>query len=611
MHVPMTKPTGDTARHLETILKSLPDKPGVYQYYDKDEHLIYVGKAKNLKKRVSSYFNKDTSLIGKVRVLVSRITDIRLIIVDTELDALLLENTLIKKHQPRYNVMLKDDKTYPWICIKNEPFPRIFPTRNLIKDGSEYFGPYASGKMMHTLLDLVRQLYPMRNCNFNLTDSNIRHHKFKVCLEYHIGNCKGPCEGLQSAEEYQQNIAAIKEIIRGNISMVKQQLHIMMKEYASEFAYEKAQIVKDKIEQLDKYQSRSTVVNPSIHNVDVFSYAEDSAAGYVNFMKVVDGAIVQSHTLEMRRKLEETPEELMILAIMDIRQRFSSNAGEIIVPFALEIELPEVNFTVPQRGDKKKLLELSERNSKFYQMEKQRQKDLVDPERRSKRVLTQMMKDLRLTEPPVRIDCFDNSNIQGAYPVAAMVVFTNAKPDKKEYRHFNIRTVEGPDDFASMEEIIYRRYKRVLEEEKPLPQLIVIDGGKGQLSAALNSLEKLGLRGSIGIIGIAKRLEEIYYPEDQVPMYLDKKSETLRIIQQLRDEAHRFGITHHRKRREKGTIKTALTGIEGIGEATARLLLQKFKSVKNIQKATLVELQEVVGNSKGNLVHNYFLNQPK
>jgi len=607
----MTKPTGDTARHLETILKSLPDKPGVYQYYDKDEHLIYVGKAKNLKKRVSSYFNKDTSLIGKVRVLVSRITDIRLIIVDTELDALLLENTLIKKHQPRYNVMLKDDKTYPWICIKNEPFPRIFPTRNLIKDGSEYFGPYASGKMMHTLLDLVRQLYPMRNCNFNLTDSNIRHHKFKVCLEYHIGNCKGPCEGLQSAEEYQQNIAAIKEIIRGNISMVKQQLHIMMKEYASEFAYEKAQIVKDKIEQLDKYQSRSTVVNPSIHNVDVFSYAEDSAAGYVNFMKVVDGAIVQSHTLEMRRKLEETPEELMILAIMDIRQRFSSNAGEIIVPFALEIELPEVNFTVPQRGDKKKLLELSERNSKFYQMEKQRQKDLVDPERRSKRVLTQMMKDLRLTEPPVRIDCFDNSNIQGAYPVAAMVVFTNAKPDKKEYRHFNIRTVEGPDDFASMEEIIYRRYKRVLEEEKPLPQLIVIDGGKGQLSAALNSLEKLGLRGSIGIIGIAKRLEEIYYPEDQVPMYLDKKSETLRIIQQLRDEAHRFGITHHRKRREKGTIKTALTGIEGIGEATARLLLQKFKSVKNIQKATLVELQEVVGNSKGNLVHNYFLNQPK
>jgi excinuclease ABC subunit C len=607
----MTKPTGDTARHLETILKSLPDKPGVYQYYDKDENLIYVGKAKNLKKRVSSYFNKDTSLVGKVRVLVSKITDIRLIIVDTELDALLLENTLIKKHQPRYNVMLKDDKTYPWICIKNEPFPRIFPTRNLIKDGSEYFGPYASGKMMHTLLDLVRQLYPLRNCNLNLTDSNIRHHKFKVCLEYHIGNCKGPCEALQTAEEYQQNITAIKEIIRGNISTVKQQLHVLMKEYAADFAFEKAQIVKDKIEQLDRYQSRSTVVNPAIHNVDVFSYAEDSSAGYVNFLKVVDGAIVQSHTLEMRRKLEETPEELMVLAIMDIRQRFSSNAGEVIVPFVLDLELPDVGFTVPQRGDKKKLLELSERNSKFYQMEKQRQKDLVDPERRSKRVLAQMMKDLRLQEPPVRIDCFDNSNIQGAYPVAAMVVFTNAKPDKKEYRHFNIRTVEGPDDFASMEEIIYRRYKRVLEEEKPLPQLIVIDGGKGQLSAALSSLEKLGLRGRICIIGIAKRLEEIYYPEDQVPMYLDKKSETLRIIQQLRDEAHRFGITHHRKRREKGTIKTALTGIEGIGEATAQLLLQKFKSVKNIRKATIEELQEVAGKAKGIVIHNYFLKEPK
>jgi len=607
----MTKPSGDTALHLETILKSLPDKPGIYQYFDKDEQIIYVGKAKSLKKRVSSYFNKDASLVGKVRVLVAKITDIRIIIVETELDALLLENTLIKQYQPRYNVMLKDDKTYPWICIKNEPFPRLFPTRILVKDGSDYFGPYASGKMMHTLLDLVRQLFPLRNCMLNLTDTNIRNQKFKICLEYHIGNCKGPCEGMQTAEDYQQNIAAIKEIIRGNIGMVKQQLHLMMKEYAAEFAYEKAQIVKDKIEQLDRYQSRSTVVNPSIHNVDVFSYAEDSSAGYVNFLKVVDGAIVQSHTIEMRRKLEETPEELMILAIMDIRQRFSSTAEEILVPFPIDLELPKVIINVPQRGDKKKLVELSERNSKFYQMEKQRQKDLVDPERRSKRVLAQMMKDLRLKEHPVRIDCFDNSNIQGAYPVAAMVVFTNAKPDKKEYRHFNIRTVEGPDDYASMEEIIYRRYKRVLEEEKPLPQLIVIDGGKGQLSAALNSLEKLGLRGSIVIIGIAKRLEEIYYPDDQVPMYLDKKSETLRIIQHLRDEAHRFGITHHRKRREKGTIKTALTGIEGIGEATSQLLLQKFKSVKNIQKATFEELQEVVGKAKGKVVFEYYTKPKK
>lgn len=602
----MAKPGSDIAIHLETILKSLPDKPGVYQYFDREGKIIYVGKAKSLKKRVSSYFNKDSSLVGKVRVLVSKITDIRLILVETELDALLLENTLIKNYQPRYNVMLKDDKTYPWICIKNEPFPRIFPTRNILKDGSEYFGPYASGKMMHTILDLVRQLYPLRNCTLNLSENNIRKGRFKVCLEYHIGNCKGPCEGLQSAEDYQETITAIKEIIRGNISTVRQQLIVLMKSMAADFAYEKAQVIKDKIDLLDRYQSRSTVVNPSINNVDVFSFAEDSSAGYINFLKVVSGAIVQSHTIEMRRKLDESPEELMILAITEIRLRFSSNAAEVLVPFKLDIELPDVSFAVPQRGDKKKLLELSERNAKFYQMEKQRQKDLVDPERHSKRVLQTMMKDLRLTEPPVRIDCFDNSNIQGAYPVAAMVVFVNAKPEKKEYRHFNIRTVEGPDDYASMEEIIYRRYKRVLEEEQPLPQLIVVDGGKGQLSAALNSLEKLGLRGSIGIIGIAKRLEEIYYPEDSLPMYLDKKSETLRIIQQLRDEAHRFGITHHRKRREKGTIKTALTGIEGIGDATSQLLLQKFKSVKNVQKASIEELQEVIGNAKGKVVYDYF-----
>ena len=607
----MANPGNDIASHLDTILKSLPDSPGVYQYFDKEGKIIYVGKAKSLKKRVSSYFNKDSSLVGKVRVLVSKITDIRFIIVETELDALLLENTLIKNYLPRYNVLLKDDKTYPWICIKNEPFPRIFPTRNIVKDGSDYFGPYASVKMMNNILDLVRQLYPLRNCTLSLTENNIRKARFKVCLEYHIGNCKGPCEGLQSAEDYQKTITAIKEIIRGNISMVRQQLIGLMKDYAADFAFEKAQVVKEKIDLLDRYQSRSTVVNPSINNVDVFSFAEDSAAGYINFLKVVSGAIVQSHTIEMRRKLDESPEELMTLAITEIRLRFSSNANEVLVPFKVDMELPDVSFVVPQRGDKKKLLELSERNAKFYQLEKQRQKDLVDPERHSKRVLQTMMKDLRLTEPPVRIDCFDNSNIQGAYPVAAMVVFVNGKADKKEYRHFNIRTVEGPDDYASMEEIIYRRYKRVLEEEQPLPQLIVVDGGKGQLSAALNSLEKLGLRGSVGIIGIAKRLEEIYYPDDPLPMYLDKKSETLKIIQQLRDEAHRFGITHHRKQREKGTIKTALTGIEGIGEATARMLLQKFKSVKNIQKATLEELQDVAGKAKGKVVYANFVKADK
>lgn len=591
---------------LALILKTLPESPGVYQYYDKDKNLIYVGKAKNLKKRVLSYFNKDTSLAGKVRVMVSKIVDLRWIVVATEYDALLLENNLIKEYRPRYNVMLKDDKTYPWICIKNEPFPRIFSTRNLVKDGSEYFGPYASGKMMHTLLDLIKQLYPRRTCSLNLNEKNIKSGKFKVCLEYHIGNCLGPCVGKQTEEDYNQNIRNIRELIKGNISIVKSQLAVNMKEYAADFQFEKAQIIKDKIETLEKYQSKSTIVNPSINNVDVFSLAEDEQSAYVNFLKVDSGAIIQSHTIELKKKLDETAEELLAVAIADLYTRFDSGSSEIIVPIKPDFEIPGVTFTVPQRGDKKQLLELSERNAKYYKIDKMRQRELVDPERRTNRILETIRKDLRLSTLPIHMECFDNSNTQGTYPVAAMVVFRNARPEKKDYRHFNIKTVEGPDDFASMEEVIYRRYHRMLEENKELPQLVVIDGGKGQLSSAMASIEKLGLQHRMQVIGIAKRLEELYFPGDSMPLHLDKKSETLRVIQQMRDEAHRFGITHHRKRREKGTIKTALSEISGIGPATAASLLKNLKSVKRIKESSVEELEAVVGKVKAQLVFNHY-----
>jgi len=591
---------------LEPVIRSLPGKPGIYEYFDEKGDIIYIGKAKNLKKRVASYFNKEVAAGGKLRVLVKKIAKIEHMIVDSELDALLLENNLIKKYQPRYNILLKDDKTFPWICIKNEQFPRVFSTRHVIRDGSEYFGPYASVRMMRTILDLTRQLYPLRNCKHKLTESNIKKGKFKVCLEYHIGNCKAPCVGLQTEEDYKETISGIKQIIKGNINTVARQLKELMKKHAESLDFEKAHIIKEKIDLLNRYQSKSTIVNPKIRNLDVFSIIDTDKYAYVNFLKVIDGAIVQTHTVEIRKKLDESPEDLLIFTITDFRQRFDSDAKEIIVPFELDLKMPDIKITIPQRGDKKDLLELSTRNAFYFQAEKKKQRALVDPERHTKRILEQIKKDLRLKELPVRIDCFDNSNLQGDYPVAAMVSFTNAKPDKKEYRHFNIKTVEGPDDFASMEEIILRRYRRVLDEKKPLPQLIVIDGGKGQLSSALKSLENLGLRGKITIIGIAKRLEEIYYPGDSLPLYLDKKSETLKIIQQLRDEAHRFGITHHRKRMEKGTIKSVLTEIDGIGYSYAQKLLWKFKSVKNIKKATLEELQEVIGKAKGKIVCDFF-----
>lgn len=593
-------------KQLDPVIKTLPNKPGIYQYYDKDGKIIYIGKAKSLKKRVSSYFNKDKASSGKLRLLVSKIASITHIVVDTELDALLLENNLVKKYQPRYNVQLKDDKTFPWICVKNEPFSRIFSTRNIIRDGSQYYGPYASVKMMNTLLDLIRQLYPLRTCKHKLTEENIQKKKFKVCLEYHLGNCKGSCEGLQSAEDYNNTINEIKEIIKGNINSVISQLKGLMKQSADELEFEKAQTVKERLELLERYQSKSTVVNPKIENTDVFSIITDEESGYVNFIKVVNGAIVQSHTVELKKKLEETPLELLTIAILDLRERFESNASEVILPFSLDAVLPGVNFTIPKIGDKKHLLELSERNCKYYKLEKEKQLELVDPDRHANRIMAQMKKDLRMSEEPRHIECFDNSNIQGDYPVAAMVCFKNGKPDKKEYRLFNIKTVEGPNDFASMEEVIYRRYKRLLDEKKDLPHLIVVDGGKGQLSSSLKSLEKLDLRGKITIIGIAKKLEEIYYPGDSLPLYIDKKSETLKVIQQLRDEAHRFGITHHRKRREKGTVKSILTEIDGIGYTNAQKLLWKFKSVKKIKKASIEDIQKAVGKVKGKIVFDFF-----
>lgn len=596
----------EKSEHISTLVKSLPDNPGVYQYYDAEGKIIYVGKAKNLKKRVSSYFNKDQSENGKTQILVKKIVDIKFIIVDTELDALLLENNLIKKYQPRYNVLLKDDKTYPWICIKNERFPRVFTTRNIVKDGSVYFGPYASVKVMHTVLDLVKQLFKLRNCNLNLSEENIKAKKFKVCLEYHIGNCKAPCIANESEGEYNQTISNIKDIIKGNISNVSKHLKILLNQHVEKLEFEKAHIIKEKIDALEKFQSKSTVVSPTITNVDVFSITSDEKTAYVNFLKVVNGSIIQGHTIELKKKLDESNQELLALSIVELRERFHSDAKEVIVPFEIETEFPGIEFTIPQRGDKKHLLELSERNVEYYKREKIKQESLVDPERHTKRILEQMKKDLRLTEEPRHIECFDNSNFQGAYPVAAMTVFKDCKPSKKDYRHFNIKTVEGPDDFASMEEIIYRRYKRVQEENQSMPQLIVIDGGKGQLSAALESLDKLGLRGKVAIIGIAKKLEEIYFPGDSIPLYLDKRSESLKIIQQIRDEAHRFGITHHRSKRDKGTLKTELTEIKGISDSSAQKLLSHFKSVKKVKEATERELTEVVGKAKAKIITDYY-----
>lgn len=589
---------------LKLQLATLPASPGVYQYYDKNGVILYVGKAKNLKKRVASYFNKQQDS-GKTRVLVKKIDAIKHIVVATETDALLLENNLIKKYQPRYNVLLKDDKSYPWICIKKERFPRVFSTRRIINDGSEYYGPYTSMKTVNTLLELIRGLYSLRNCNYDLSKKNIENHKYKVCLEYHLGNCLGPCENKQSEAHYLENINAIRLLIKGNFKASLSHFKTQMKKQAEAHEFEKAQGIKEKIEVLENYQAKSTIINPKISNVDVFSIVSDESYGYVNFLQISYGAIVRSHTLEIKKRLDETDKELLELAIIEIRQRFHSVSKEIYVPFKVNLgDLLKIH--IPKAGDKKRILELSIRNAKYYRLERFKQIKITDPHRHENRIMGQMKKDLRLAEEPRHIECFDNSNIQGSHPVAACVVFKNGKPSKRDYRKYNIKTVVGPDDFASMEEVVYRRYKRLLDEEQPLPQLIIVDGGKGQLSSALKSLEKLELRGKIAIIGIAKRLEELFYPEDPIPLYLDKTSETLKIIQQLRNEAHRFGIRFHRNKRSSSALQTELETISGIGKKTILELLQKFKSPKRIAKVSFNQLSELIGPHRAKKIIKHY-----
>ena len=596
-----------TVLPIKIQLKTIPNKPGVYQYYDKEGKLLYVGKAKNLKKRVSSYFTKQHD-IGKTRVLVKKIVSIKHVVVETETDALLLENNLIKKYQPRYNIMLKDDKTYPWICIKKERFPRVFSTRKMIKDGSEYFGPYTNVKTVYTLLELINGLFPLRNCNYDLADKNIKSGKYKVCLEYHLDNCLGTCEGKQTEENYNKNIAAIRNILKGNFKDSLVAFKNQMEDFATNLYFEDAQKIKEKIATLMNYQSKSMIVNSKINNVDVFSIVTDEAYGYVNYLQLSYGSIIRSHTLEIKKKLEETDEQILQISVIELRQRFQSQCKEIYVPFKINVG-ENLKIYVPKLGDKKRILDLSLRNAKYYRMERFKQTKITDPNRHENRIMSQMKKDLRLSEEPRHIECFDNSNIQGTNPVAACVVFKNGKPSKKDYRKFNIKTVEGPDDFASMEEVVYRRYKRLLDEKQPLPQLIIIDGGKGQLSSSLKSLDKLELRGKIAIIGIAKRLEELFYPDDPIPLYLDKKSETLKIIQQLRNEAHRFGITFHRNKRSKEALNTTLLNIEGIGEKTIIELLKIFKSLKRLQTASFNDLSKVVGPNKAQKIINHFLNK--
>ena len=590
---------------LELQLKTLPSEPGVYRYYDKNENLLYVGKAKNLKKRVLSYFNKTLSGY-RTRIMVGKINRLETTIVNSEYDALLLENNLIKEHQPFYNVMLKDDKTYPWICIKNEDFPRIFLTRNKIKDGSEYFGPYAKVRPAKILLDTIKHIYKLRTCNLNLSPKKIEEGKYKVCLEFHIKNCEGPCEDLESKEDYDEKIDAIRGIVKGDFRRAKEYLINQMTKYASNLQFENAQLIKERLDILEDYQVKHTVVNPDIDDVDVFGMTSDETAAYVNYFKIRNGNIIQSFTTEIKKMLEETDEEIMEEALIEIRQKFDSDSKEVLLPFHLTVEIPNVKLIVPKVGDKKRIVELSEKNAKEYRIEKLKQVQIIDPERHSNRIMAEMQKLLRMPVEPRHIEGFDNSNIQGTNPVSACVVFKNGKASKADYRIFHPKTVVGPDDFKTMEEVIFRRYKRMLEEGESLPQLILIDGGKGQLSSAVKSLKLLGLYGKITIVGIAKRLEEIFFPEDPIPLYLDKKSETLKILQQVRDEAHRFGVKHHRTRRTNSTIKSELEEIPGVGEKTTELLLSKLKSVKRIKEANLETLEEILGKSKAKVIWEFF-----
>jgi len=590
---------------IKAKIRVLPNKPGIYQYFNDEGTILYVGKAKDLKKRVSSYFNK-TLDSGKTRILVRQIAEIKYIVVDSELDALLLENNLIKKYQPKYNIQLKDDKTYPWICIKNEPFPRIFTTRRLIKDGSKYYGPYPSVKVINTLISLIREVYPLRTCSLDLSQKKIDEGKHKVCLEYHIGNCKGPCVGKESTESYDQYIQDIEHILKGNLSQVIQSLKKMMNEYAANLQFEEAQSIKSKIEIIEQYKAKSTVVSPRIHQVDVITVVQDIKRAFVNYLVINNGAIIHGLTVEVNKKLNESASDIISYVLPDMRERYDSQSKEVLLEEPVDFELAGIDFFVPQRGDKKALIDLSARNARFFQLEKNKQEKITQPERHTERILERIKIDFRLSELPVHIECFDNSNFQGTNAVSACVVFKNAKPSKKDYRHFNIKTVEGPDDFASMEEAVYRRYKRMLDEDQSLPQLIVIDGGKGQLSSSLTALERLGLRGKVAIVGIAKRLEEIFFPGDSLPIYIDKRSESLKVIQHMRNEAHRFGITHHRNKRSKAALTSELTQIAGIGPKTHEELMKRFKTVSAIKNASLEDLTKEIGLAKAKLVRGYF-----
>lgn len=586
-------------------LQTLPDKPGVYQYFDAQGKIIYVGKAKSLKKRVSSYFVKQHDN-GKTTLLVRQIRDIHYIVVDTELDALLLENNLIKKYQPKYNIQLKDDKTYPWICVKKEPFPRVFSTRQFIRDGSTYYGPYANVKVMQTLLSLIRELYKLRNCSYDLSQEKIKAKKFKVCLEYHLGNCLGPCAGHQSVQDYDEQIRQIELLLKGNISSVIRFVKERMTEYASNHEYESAHEMKEKLQLLENYQAKSTIVSPSIHQVDVITLVDDNDSAFFNYLSVHNGSIIHAYTAEVKKKLNESNEDILSYVLPEMRERYESSSREVLLEQPVSFKLDGVQFSVPQRGDKKQLIDLSIRNAKFYKLEKSKQDKIKDPEKHTNRILEQLKKDFRLKDLPVHMECFDNSNFQGTNAVSACVVFKNAKPSKKDYRHFNVKTVEGPDDFATMEEAVFRRYRRMLDEGQSLPQLIVIDGGKGQLGAALNALEKLEIKGQVAIVGIAKRLEEIFFPGDSLPIYLDKRSESLKVIQFMRNEAHRFGITHHRNKRSKGSLKSELDEIPGIGPKNLQKLMLHFRTINGIKSASLSELESLLGTSKGTIVHTYF-----
>lgn len=584
----------------------MPEKAGVYQFFDENGSILYVGKAKVLKNRVTSYFNKIKHDSIKTKLMVKKIRDVKYSVVETESDALLLEDSLIKKFKPRYNILLKDDKSYASIVIKNEPFPRVLSTRQILDDGSTYFGPYTSGKSLYSILDLIKELYPLRTCTLNLSKANIQAKKFKVCLEYHLGNCLGPCVGKQREEDYQQGIQHIKRIIKGEYLEAVKNLKKDMLQLASEQKFEQAQQLKERIQTLENFQAKSTIVNTDIDNVEVFSIASDTQRTYANYMHILRGSIVHVYTAEVVRQLDETDEEVLAFVVRSFRERMNSKAKTALLPIELNEKIPGLEILVPQRGDKKKLIDLSLKNANHFLLEARKREAFLDPERNTQRILETIKKDLHLSELPVHIECFDNSNIQGTNPVSACVVFKNAKPSKSDYRIFNIQSVVGPDDFASMREAIYRRYSRLIQEEQPLPQLLIIDGGKGQLSSAMESLDLLGLRGKIAVIGIAKRLEEIFFPGDSIPIYLDKRSESLKIIQHLRNEAHRYGLSKHRQRRSKGAIHSELENIAGVGKKTIEKLLQHFSSVARIKAAGQKEIEQVVGEKIAEKIKNYF-----